>query len=117
MMVALPRAVPIPRPFMALGPTRLNLEGLRGVFKTGREGKQETVSQAGEEGEEEAGGGDVHGCVGEHVGNDEEPCFCVKITQPITQTSALPTYKTAAKENEKEGAGRGRNVRHMLPRM
>jgi hypothetical protein len=25
-MVARPRAVPIPRPFMALGPTRLNLE-------------------------------------------------------------------------------------------
>jgi hypothetical protein len=60
MIVALPRAVPIPRPFIALGPTRLNLEYLRA-----------DISGCGL-GSEVGGWSDGHGCLSEHVGYNVE---------------------------------------------
>lgn len=56
MMVALPRAVPIPRPFMALGPTRLNLEGLRGVKKQGGRENRKLSARQERKGKKRQGG-------------------------------------------------------------
>ena len=58
MIVALPRAVPIPLPFIAFGPTRLNLH-------TSRQFIVATTS-------DRRGGGDVHWRILQHVGHDEE---------------------------------------------
>ena len=51
MMVARPRAVPMPRPLSAFGPCRLNLESV-------------SVSERDR---------DSHRCIGEHVWHDEQP--------------------------------------------